>query len=319
MEYVLNSENKKIFISSTVFDLIDVRAEIEDFIRDIGFTPVMSDSKNDGFVISTDTHSIETCLTNVRNSDALILILSQRYGPSLETYGYDKVSATHLEYIEATKNNIPIFFFIRDRLESEYLGWKKNGRTDSYQTQWVKDKAIFSLIHSHTSNIKDGKNNWYQTFSSSIELKRLVKKDFGADISKRKLTQKIENNNVPIFQVEGEIIDKGFHQNHDWYFMNLRGFNNGMHPAYDVEVKDKTGTIHNVVVVPINGNFIINIKIPKSKEFTKDFIISYTDGIGVAFEDTFKFQGNYNGRAVSFDISLQDRIYKLVDCKINIQ
>ena len=40
---------------------------------------------------------------NLRQCDAVIVILCQRYGPSLESAGFPDLSATHLEYSEAKK------------------------------------------------------------------------------------------------------------------------------------------------------------------------------------------------------------------------
>jgi hypothetical protein len=97
----------KVFISSTVFDLIDVRAELEALIRDMGLSPVMSDSSTSDFSVKPDANSIETCLVNVRASDIMLVILSNRYGPSLEKAGFPALSATHLEYKEAIKKGIP--------------------------------------------------------------------------------------------------------------------------------------------------------------------------------------------------------------------
>ena len=95
---------KKIFLSSTVYDLIDIRAEISESLRKIGFDVITSDEPTSGFVVATDANSIESCLRNLEQSDEVILILSQRYGPSLKNAGYDHISATHLEYRHAVKH-----------------------------------------------------------------------------------------------------------------------------------------------------------------------------------------------------------------------
>ena len=55
----------RIFVSSTVFDLLDVRAEIAELLRELGIAPVMSDDKLSDFDVKQDVNSIETCLLNV--------------------------------------------------------------------------------------------------------------------------------------------------------------------------------------------------------------------------------------------------------------
>src|SRR4051812_27093186 len=94
-------ENNNIFISSTCYDLIDVRAELERELRDIGLNPLLSDRMTSDFELQPDKNSIETCLVNVAKSAAVIIILNQRYGGLLSPFGYGDISATHMEYNKA--------------------------------------------------------------------------------------------------------------------------------------------------------------------------------------------------------------------------
>jgi hypothetical protein len=115
-----NNSNNRVFVSSTVYDLIDIRAEVEALLRDFGLTPVMSDSRDDGFDSTIQSNSIDTCLVNLRSCEKVILILSQRYGPSLGKHGFTDHSATHLEYLEAKRLGIPVYFYVRDQLMAEF-------------------------------------------------------------------------------------------------------------------------------------------------------------------------------------------------------
>lgn len=105
----------QIFVSSTCYDLLDLRSEIEGFLSDKGVTPIMSDSAKSGFEVLADQNSIKSCLANVERSDAVIVILCRRYGPKLGSVGFDDVSATHFEYREAVTVNRYLRFAERDR------------------------------------------------------------------------------------------------------------------------------------------------------------------------------------------------------------
>ena len=70
----------RVFISSTCYDLIDLRAELEAFFRSAGIEPIMSDSLDSEFQVLQRQNSIETCLANVREADVFVIILSSRYG-----------------------------------------------------------------------------------------------------------------------------------------------------------------------------------------------------------------------------------------------
>jgi len=169
----------RVFVSSTHYDLIDIRAEIERQLNKAGFSPIMSDSSSSDFEVDSENNSIRACLSNVRSSDVFIMILSRRYGPSLAKAGFDNVSATHLEYREAKSHDKPIFVYARDHLVAAYDYWKKQDRTDDFQSPWVQGNNIglLRLLDEHASLQADGPSNWYSTFQSSTDLKAAIARD----------------------------------------------------------------------------------------------------------------------------------------------
>jgi hypothetical protein len=188
----------KIFISSTCFDLLDLRAEIKEFIYSIGLTPILSDHSDTDFITFQDKNSIQTCLINLANSKVVVVILSQRYGPSLQPAGFTDHSATHLEYLEAVKSKIKTIVFVRDRLEADFLAYKKSG--NAKVLQWIKEKDIklFDIIEQHKKLANDDRNNWYWTFKNSIDLKQRLKIDLKTEIDANRLNQLIESGNCPL-------------------------------------------------------------------------------------------------------------------------
>ena len=82
----------------------------------------------------------------------VVVVLSQRYGPRLGAAGYPDISATHLEYREAKTKRKPIYFYVRDRLEADYVIWRNNKPKASLRLPWVKDKrdyGLFELMEEH--------------------------------------------------------------------------------------------------------------------------------------------------------------------------
>ena len=198
-----NIMNDKVFISSTVYDLLDIRDELEQSIRGAGLVPILSDSATSDFTVAPDANSIETCLTNVRASDYVMVVLSQRYGPSLLKVGYPDLSATHLEYQEAVKHGKPVYFYVRDKLESDYRLWRNNGMNSSLKYSWVKpsDSPIFDFLHTHQELVANKpSSNWYSVFRTSVDLKRLVQHDLHLPAGRASFAKAIANNNVPVFQ-----------------------------------------------------------------------------------------------------------------------
>jgi len=168
---------ERIFVSSTCYDLIDLRSELEKELRELGLNPILSDRTTSEFIIQPDQNSIENCLINVRKSTAVVIILSQRYGGSLLKSGFDDVSATHLEYREAVKYNIPILFFVRDRFEADYSSYEKV--KDVNVLKWIRPEniKIFDLFEEHKKLFNNNHNNWFYPFKDSVELKERLRID----------------------------------------------------------------------------------------------------------------------------------------------
>lgn len=194
----------RVFISSTSYDLLDLRAELEVFFKNAGVEPVMSDSLTSDFQVSPERNSIETCLANVRTCDHFIVILSNRYGPTLEKAGYKLVSATHLEYLEARENNIPVHMYVRDRLEADYAIWKSNADKSKLNLVWCKsqkDWKIFELIEAHRNLTDAGGNNWFWIFRNSIELKDRIARDFKDAFALSAVRALFDAGNLPLLEV----------------------------------------------------------------------------------------------------------------------
>lgn len=300
----------KVFISSTVFDLIDVRAELENLIRDMGLSPVLSDSSTSDFVVNTDANSIETCLVNVRASDIMLVVLSNRYGPSLENAGFPNLSATHLEYKEARNIGIPIYVYVRDRLESDYHFWKKDKARKDFS--WVKketDYPLFDFIHEHQALSKtQEKSNWYSTFSNSVELKKLVRRDLALPAGRVSLERAIRENKMPI--IEG-VLDVNANTPSTGKILCTCTFKNvGSVPAYKVTmITDDNKEEIWPILAPASSQFrqiIFNIP-----SFLSNISIKYYTADGHVVTDSFILEVKNKGKMLLYGIVLKDKVYEV--------
>ncbi len=321
---------KKIFVSSTVYDLIDIRSEVETLLREMGFAPVLSDSLTSDFKVAPDKNSIESCLANVRSSDYLIVILSKRYGPSLSKIGYGDYSATHLEYNEARSARIPVLFYVRDRLESDYRIWKKNGKKHEVELSWVesKDYNLLTFLDEHQRLSKQiESSNWYQTFENSIELKRLMKRDLHFTAAEGELRAAIKSNKIPMMFGDLEVADIT-QQVWDSQLLNSPTHkltcvftNCGTVPAYNVNLISKNEQRpeqkNPIIAVPPNQTvqkvYLYNHDGNK-RTFEDTVIVTYQTSEGHTVEDHFKldFKIDIKG-TMRFSLRLLDKIYQIGD------
>lgn len=225
----------RVFLSSTVYDLIDVRAELYEMFKEMGMDPVMSDVPDSNFEVLTDKNSIETCLVNLEKSDSIVFVLSQRYGPSLAKVGFGDYSATHLEYRRAVECCKPIYMYVRDRLEADYAIWKKVEDKEKISFAWVdpRNVKLFELLKQHSELSKDRPHtNWYKTFRDSVELKKIVKSDFKFTAAKTTIKRLLSRNEFPLL-VPDLNVDKEAIQTYSKLIFRVQIKNAGGAPAFN--------------------------------------------------------------------------------------
>ncbi|PFD19712.1 hypothetical protein CN305_12220 [Bacillus cereus] len=127
----------RVFVSSTYYDLKHIRNNMERFIEQYGFDPVLFESGNVTFEYSKQLD--ESCYNEVKLCNMMILIIGGRYGSrasetdnaeEFEKYvmNYEKnyVSITRKEFRTAQEMGIPIFIFIEKNVYAEYYTFNKN-------------------------------------------------------------------------------------------------------------------------------------------------------------------------------------------------
>lgn len=166
-----------VFLSSTCYDLRDCRCELAVHLDSLGCNVLQSDDPL-RFNVSHNNDSIESCLLNVANSNLVLCLIDQRYGPPLPKGPYEGLSATHAEIRFAFEKQIPVYFFIRREAFTE---WSMLKRDASYQTNWVEPKdpeqrKRWTDFVSEYAKLPSEENvsNWFDQFDSIVDLKKIV-------------------------------------------------------------------------------------------------------------------------------------------------
>jgi hypothetical protein len=137
-----------IFISSTDYNLKDLRAELARFLETSGYKPILSSAE--GFPDSSPTlEPWESCLPALEHSFVMSLIIDGRYGDTLDWPNFNdffdnrKVSPTHGEYIFAHKTKKRMLVFIRKELMAYYQSYRtvlKNEKAKEKDETKLRDK-----------------------------------------------------------------------------------------------------------------------------------------------------------------------------------
>ena len=171
--------NLAVFISSTCHDLKDCRAELTQHLESLGCDVLVSDDPS-RFEVSATNDSIQSCLLNVKNSDVVLCILDQRYGPPLPDGEFKGISATHAEVRFARQMAKPVFFFIRQQAYDE---WSLLKRDPATVTLWVEPhniprKKLWTEFVAEFIKLPsgEGSSNWFDQFSNIVDLKHVVER-----------------------------------------------------------------------------------------------------------------------------------------------
>jgi hypothetical protein len=118
-----------IFISSTDYNLKDLRAELARFLSELGYRPILSSAE--GFPDSSPIlEPWESCLPVLDKCFVMVLIIDGQYGTPLswpnykDIFGDEKISPTHGEYVFAHKTRKRMLVFIRKSLKPHYQSYR---------------------------------------------------------------------------------------------------------------------------------------------------------------------------------------------------
>lgn len=153
----------KIFVSSTCFDLSQVREDIRSSILNLGHEPLLSEYPS--FPVLPDFGAIENCKRNVReNTDIFVLIIGGKRG-SLDPQTH--LSITNLEYETAKQHGISTFVFVMKPVLTLMPVWEKNPTADF--TPQVDYPEVFSFVKRIQAEQK-----WTFSFERASEISTIL-------------------------------------------------------------------------------------------------------------------------------------------------
>ena len=89
------------FISSTCYDLEEVRNQLKNFINGLGHEAILSEHNDVLYDFNYHTHV--SCVNEVENSDILILIVGNRFGGEAIFDTYDLIDVDKLNEVMLEK------------------------------------------------------------------------------------------------------------------------------------------------------------------------------------------------------------------------
>lgn len=156
----------KVFVSSTCYDLAQIRSDLFDFILESGFHPVLSEYNS--FPIDPGNDTITNCIQNVETADIFILIVGNRYGNIID----NNKSITNTEYLYAKNSGIPTYIFIYKPLIQVLPIWKNNREADFSST--VDSTKVFEFVE----ELREKNQNWCFEFDKGQDIINTIRIQF---------------------------------------------------------------------------------------------------------------------------------------------
>lgn len=131
----------RVFVSSTFYDLKQVRADLSHFIRELGYEPVLNEH---GAIPYSGTQKLEdAAYKEVELSDMLVAIIGGRYGVDSKDPPY---SISQMELRTAVEQGKQVFVFIQQSVRSEYETYLLNKDNEEIKYHSVDNTKIFEFI-----------------------------------------------------------------------------------------------------------------------------------------------------------------------------
>jgi hypothetical protein len=157
-----------IFISSTIQDLNHLRDSIRDLIIEIGYTPVMSEYGEVGFL--PDASAEDSCYIALKDCQLAVFIIGKRYG-SISKNG---LSVTHNEFRTTREKKISTIFLINDEVQSFKRVYEINDNKDTLTFPGMDNPGkLFQLIQEFSDS---DLNNGFVLYNNVQSAKQNLKK-----------------------------------------------------------------------------------------------------------------------------------------------
>lgn len=168
----------RVFISSTFYDLRQIRADIDQFLRGLGYDAIRNEEGSIPY--GKEDRLEDYCIQEVRHSDILISIIGGRFGSeskdeqTIEKY-LQAGSISQRELRAALENQKQVYIFIDKNVSAEYQTYLLNKGNSNVKYKFVDDQRIYSFIE----EIKNlGINNNIKDFETSEDITNYLREQF---------------------------------------------------------------------------------------------------------------------------------------------
>lgn len=160
----------KVFISSTYYDLKQYRINIENFIKSLGYEPVMHERA--AIAYSQNQPLEKDCYTELTFCEIVVCIIGNHFGSQSSE---SDLSVTMEELKTALKEKKKIYVFISKDVFYENKTYKLNKDNENFKSAYTDNIKIHEYIAELTENVND---HYIAPFETTDEIISILRAQF---------------------------------------------------------------------------------------------------------------------------------------------
>ncbi len=160
----------RVFVSSTYYDLKQVRSDLERFINDQGYDAVLNEKGHISY--GSQEKLEEYCYKEIDQCDILVSIIGGRYGSQSHESEY---SVSNKELKKALETGKQVYIFIDSSVATEYRTYEVNKDTKDMKYAAVNDVKVYEFLE---EVYELPKNNTVHSFSSAQDITNFLKEQW---------------------------------------------------------------------------------------------------------------------------------------------
>jgi hypothetical protein len=131
----------RVFVSSTYYELKAIRADLERFMRDRSFEPVLHERGHVPY--GAEQKLEEYCYKEIEHCDILVSIVGGRYGSPSKEPNY---SISQLELKTAIEQGKQVYVFVEKAVLAEHRTFDKNRENKTFVPAAVDDLRVYKFL-----------------------------------------------------------------------------------------------------------------------------------------------------------------------------
>jgi hypothetical protein len=181
----------RVFISSTFYDLRQVRSDLERFVKDLGYEPVLNEFGNIPY--GKDEKLEEYCYKEISNVDILVSIIGGRFGSESQN---SKFSISQMEFRTAIELKKQVYIFIDRNVYAEHQTYLLNKESKEIKYRFADNIKIYEFIE-FCQNLPN--NNNIHSFETSLDIIQYLKEQW-AGLFQRFLQEQLRLEEINILR-----------------------------------------------------------------------------------------------------------------------